>query len=74
MRLFGLEIKRVEKALTPVADWRGGQTPHFSWPMTSSTAGGYSVLRAPTTVNGPGASTTYLYDFTIARSLQSLSN
>lgn len=24
MRLFGLEIKRVEKALTPVADWRGG--------------------------------------------------
>ena len=24
MRLFGLEIKRVDKALTPVADWRGG--------------------------------------------------
>lgn len=24
MRLLGLEIKRVEKALTPVADWRGG--------------------------------------------------
>ena len=24
MRLFGLEIKRVEKALTPAADWRSG--------------------------------------------------
>lgn len=24
MRLFGLEIKRVEKALSPVANWRGG--------------------------------------------------
>lgn len=56
--------ERGQSAYTKVADWRGGTTPNFTWPIANRSA--FSVLRAPTTVNGPTDSTTYVDDFAIA--------
>lgn len=48
---------------TKVADWRGGQTPNFTWPVANRT--GYNIVRIPTTVN-VADNTVYIDDFTIA--------
>lgn len=57
-----------QSAWTQIADWRGGVTPNFSWPIPADQRIGHRVMRLPTTVNGPGDSTTYMDDFTMARS------
>ena len=64
--------ERGQASFTKVADWRGGVTPNFSWPLTSANRQPFSVLRSPTTVNGPGSSTVYIDDFAIATSQDNL--
>lgn len=64
--------ERGQSSFTKVADWRGGVTPNFSWPLTSANRQPFSVLRSPTTVNGPGSSTVYIDDFAIATSADNL--
>jgi hypothetical protein len=57
-----------EPSWTPVADWRGGVTADFDWPIPAEERRGFSMLRMPTTVNGPGDSTTWMDDFVMATS------
>ncbi|MDY6949729.1 MAG: hypothetical protein SXG53_28970 [Pseudomonadota bacterium] len=64
--------ERGQSSFTKVADWRGGQTANFSWPLSSANRQPFSVLRSPTTVNGPGDSTVYIDDFAIATSADNL--
>jgi hypothetical protein len=65
--------ERGQSAWTKVADWRGGVTPNFSWPIPVEQRVGHRVLRIPTTVNGPyGDSTTYMDDFVIASAFEQL--
>lgn len=64
--------ERGQSAWTKVSDWRGGVTPNFSWPIPSDQRRGHSMMRAPTTVNGPGPSTAYIDDFAIATSQENL--
>jgi hypothetical protein len=64
--------ERGQASFTKVADWRGGQTANFSWPLSSANRQPFSVLRSPTTVNGPGNSTVYIDDFAIATSQDNL--
>lgn len=56
---------------TMLADWRGGVTPNFSWPIASRT--GYNIVRIPTTVNQSN-NTVYIDDFVIATSEAALPN
>jgi hypothetical protein len=58
--------ERGQSAWTKVADWQGGVTPNFSWPIPTEQRTGFRLFRMPTTVNGPGNSTVYIDDFTIA--------
>lgn len=60
--------ERGQASFTKVADWRGGVTPNFTWPLNSTDRTPFSMLRSPTTVNGPGSSTTYIDDFALATS------
>lgn len=48
---------------TKVADWRGGQTPNFTWPVTNRQP--YNIVRIPTTVNAAD-NTVLIDDFKIA--------
>lgn len=64
--------ERGQNGWTKVADWRGGVTPNFSWPIPTSQRTGFALFRMPTTVNGPSNSTTYMDDFTIASSVNDL--
>lgn len=67
--------ERGQTAWTKVADWRGGVTPNFTWPIPTAQRTGHAMLRTPTTVNGVyGDSTTYMDDFTIGRSEAELPN
>lgn len=56
---------------TKLAEWIGGVTPGFDWPIPPDKRTGNNVLRMPTTVNTYD-STTYLDDFIMATSLQDL--
>lgn len=61
--------ERGQANFTKVADWRGGVTPSFTWPLSAAERRGFQMLRTPTTVNGQdGNSTTYWDDFTVANS------
>jgi hypothetical protein len=51
-----------------IADWRGGVTANFNWPIPAQERGGFPMASMPTTVNGPGNSTVYLDDFALATS------
>jgi hypothetical protein len=64
--------ERGQSSFTKVADWRGGSTANFRWPLNSTDRTPFTMLRAPTTVNGPGDSTTYIDDFAIATSQDNL--
>lgn len=55
-----------------VADWRGGVTHNFVWPIPLAQRRGFELLRLPTTSNGPGNSTFKLDDFVIGRSVTEL--
>lgn len=57
-----------------IADWRGGVTPNFVWPIPLAQRRGFELLRLPTTSNGPGNSTFKLDDFVIGRSAAELPN
>lgn len=54
-----------QTSFTKLADWRGGVTPNFSWPVADRR--GYNIVRIPTTVNASD-STIYIDDFVIGRS------
>jgi len=51
-----------------VAEWVGGVTPNFVWPIPETERVGFRQFAIPTTVNGPDDSTTYMDDFVIAGS------
>lgn len=55
-----------------VAEWIGGSTPNFFWPIPVQERVGFRVLALPTTVNGPDDSTTYMDDFVLAASEKDL--
>lgn len=52
---------------TKVAEWIGGQTTYFSWPIAAQHRDGHRLLRMPTTMNHFD-SWTYLDDFALATS------
>ncbi len=60
--------ERGQSSFTKVSDWRGGVTPNFSWPLSSTDRTPFTMLRSPTTVNGPGNSKVYIDDFALATS------
>lgn len=55
-----------------VAEWIGGVTPKFVWPIPVAERVGFRQLAIPTTVNGPDDSTTYMDDFALAGSEEAL--
>lgn len=60
---------------TSVAEWIGGVTPNFTWPIPTNHRNGHPMMRLPTTVNGNyGDSTTYMDDFVVSDSLADLPN
>jgi hypothetical protein len=65
--------ERGQSGFTKIADWRGGVTANFSWPLPTSQRGAYSVVRIPTTVNAQN-NTVYIDDFVIAGSQEALPN
>lgn len=65
--------ERGQSGFTKIADWRGGVTANFSWPLPTSQRGAYSVVRIPTTVNAQN-NTVYIDDFAIAGSQDALPN
>lgn len=56
---------------TKLAEWIGGVTPNFDWPIPSNRRSGNVVLSLPTTVDNLD-STTYMDDFTMATSVNDL--
>jgi PKD repeat protein len=61
-------IKPLGGSWLQVADWRGGVTADFTWPLTDvGGAGGHKVLRMPTTIDDYD-SWIYLDDFVMAAS------
>lgn len=64
--------ERGQTSWTKVSEWIGGRTPNFFWPLPASQQAGFAQMSLPTTVNGPGNSTVYLDDFTIASSQSGL--
>jgi hypothetical protein len=54
-----------EPALTKIAEWIGGETPDFTWPLPPEERSGPRTLRIPTTVN-EFDSWMYMDDFAIA--------
>jgi hypothetical protein len=61
--------ERGQTSWTKLAEWIGGVTPNFTWPLSNAERRGFQQFRMPTTVNGQdGNSTTYWDDFTIATS------
>lgn len=59
-------------AWTKVAEWIGGVTKDFFWPIPVQERTGFRVLAMPTTVNGTEDSTVLIDDFAIAASEQAL--
>jgi hypothetical protein len=62
---------------TKTAEWIGGVTPDFSWPIPADHRNGHKMFRIPTTMNmttnaGGGDSWTYLDDFALATSENAL--
>lgn len=51
-----------------VAEWIGGVTRDFVWPIPEEERLGFKQLAMPTTVGGPDDSTTYMDDFVLASS------
>jgi len=51
-----------------VAEWIGGVTRDFAWPILEEERLGFKQLAMPTTVSGPADSTTYMDDFVLAGS------
>lgn len=51
-----------------VAEWIGGVTPNFFWPIPVAERVGFKQLAIPTTVDGPDDSTTFMDDFALAGS------
>lgn len=66
--VYEVWIRQKDQPWEKVAEWIGGVTKNFSWPIPANERVGFRVLAMPTTVNGPGDSTTYMDDFTIATS------
>lgn len=56
-------IRRVDTSFVKVAEWIGGVTPDFTWPVIDTT--GYKTLRIPTTVDDVN-SWLYMDDFALA--------
>lgn len=65
-------IREKEKPWRKVAEWIGGVTKNFLWPIPVEERAGFSVLAMPTTVNGPGDSITYLDDFVLSAAQKDL--
>lgn len=65
-------IREKDQPWEKLAEWIGGVTKDFSWPIPANERVGFRVLAMPTTVNGPEDSTTYMDDFAIATSEQDL--
>lgn len=57
---------------TKVAEWIGGVTKDFFWPIPAQERVGFRVLAMPTTVNGTEDSTVFIDDFAIAKSEEAL--
>lgn len=64
--------ERGQTAWLKVADWKGGVTPGFNWPIPAAQRTGFPQLETPTTINGPGNSTVYIDDFALAGSQAAL--
>lgn len=64
-------IREQDASWRKVAEWIGGVTPHFFWPIPFGERVGF--LAVPTTANGPTGSTTRMDDFVIATSEEGLS-
>lgn len=56
---------------TKLAEWIGGVTPNFDWPIAANRRSGNTVLQLPTTVDNLD-STTYMDDFIMATSVSDL--
>lgn len=56
---------------TKLAEWIGGVTPNFNWPIPQTARGGNRQLAMPTTVNAYN-STIYIDDFIMATSVNDL--
>lgn len=65
-------IREKDQPWTKVAEWIGGVTENFFWPIPENERVGFRVLAMPTTVDGPDDSTTYIDDFVIATSEDAL--
>ena len=57
---------------TKVAEWIGGVTKGFFWPIPAQERVGFRVLAMPTTVNGTEDSIVYIDDFAIAKTEEAL--
>ena len=65
-------LKPMDGSWTKVADWKGGMTPDFSWPLDKAGGyGGHGMFRMPTTVD-KFDSWIYLDDFAMASSEEGL--
>ncbi len=65
-------IREKDRPWEKVAEWIGGVTKDFSWPIPPEERVGFRVLAMPTTVTGPEDSTTYMDDFVMATSEEAL--
>lgn len=65
-------IREKDQPWTKVAEWIGGVTKEFLWPIPANERVGNRVLAMPTTVNGPGDNVVYIDDFTMASSEKEL--
>lgn len=63
--------QRGAQAWTKAAEWIGGVTPNFDWPIPQELRDGNRQLAMPTTVNDAD-STVYLDDFVMATSAEAL--
>ncbi|GAB4478776.1 MAG: hypothetical protein OHK0044_25890 [Burkholderiaceae bacterium] len=61
--------QRGVQAWTKAAEWIGGVTPNFDWPIPQNLRDGNRQLAMPTTVNDVD-STVYLDDFVMATSAE----
>lgn len=65
-------IREKDKPWEKVAEWIGGVTKDFFWPIPAEERVGLRVLAMPTTVDGPDDSTTYMDQFVLAASVNDL--
>ena len=61
-------LREPDQPWQKVAEWIGGVTPNFFWPVSPEERVGFRMLRMPTTVDGPRDSKSYMDDLVLATS------